>query len=623
MHRYGFARVEQLYEYLLIDPGMEPVVQTSRIRLAIASVQLFVQRCLLGQEAQVHPSAIVAVDQWPWMKRYRVWEANRKIFLFPENWLEPEFRDDKSFLFTELEGTLLADDVSADTVEDAFLAYLRKLEELARLDIVAMHLEDHPDFARNTLHVIGRTYGVPHRYFHRTYANRVWSPWEPITAPVEGDHLAPVVWHDRLYLFWVTFLEQGQASGTAGTEVDTSKKIPLPTVQRVVEAQLHWCTRIDGTWSVPESTEPAGPEIQKIRMPVPATFTPASTSIHVTVVPDPEPDAETLPLTAAAGVYVSLGTPIGKAFYLAGRNSPVEPRAAMTRPATPFVVSTDVTKSQPTRYAGSGNLSVSVRTRISSEPAADQPVTLNVLGQTNQWLLLPANNTITLGVSAEAYENAANPGAVKAALERSIGEIEALMKPVFVADGSHTLFVEPQVVERTVEEWEEWVTRTPVPGESGTAWLDDDRWWKYVKPAFEIPTQYEVVPLIDPLGPLINPVRDSVIESVDRFDWLTNPATALLFDGTVVGPTGKAAVDVVSRAAVGTDTVVAVNAGSSIDADQAVVLRTDAATTGIAPFAKGLSVVGVAGVNPALAENTARLSVAGTTGAWGLTGPAR
>jgi hypothetical protein len=29
------------------------------------------------------------------MKRYRIWEANRKIFLFPENWLEPEFRDDR------------------------------------------------------------------------------------------------------------------------------------------------------------------------------------------------------------------------------------------------------------------------------------------------------------------------------------------------------------------------------------------------------------------------------------------------------------------------------------------------------------------------------------------------
>jgi hypothetical protein len=141
MHKRRLARVEQLYEYFLIDPGMEPVVQTSRIRLALGSVQLFIQRCLLNLENEVHPSAINA-KQWEWMKRYRVWEANRKIFLFPENWLEPEFRDDKTHLFRELEGTLLQGDVSSDLAEDAFLGYLKKLEELARLDIVGMHFED-------------------------------------------------------------------------------------------------------------------------------------------------------------------------------------------------------------------------------------------------------------------------------------------------------------------------------------------------------------------------------------------------------------------------------------------------------------------------------------------------
>jgi ATPase family protein associated with various cellular activities (AAA)/ABC toxin-like protein len=30
--------------------------------------------------------------RWSWLKRYRVWDANRKIFLYPENWLEPESR---------------------------------------------------------------------------------------------------------------------------------------------------------------------------------------------------------------------------------------------------------------------------------------------------------------------------------------------------------------------------------------------------------------------------------------------------------------------------------------------------------------------------------------------------
>jgi len=30
--------------------------------------------------------------EWQWSKNYRAWDANRKIFLYPENWIEPELR---------------------------------------------------------------------------------------------------------------------------------------------------------------------------------------------------------------------------------------------------------------------------------------------------------------------------------------------------------------------------------------------------------------------------------------------------------------------------------------------------------------------------------------------------
>jgi len=30
--------------------------------------------------------------EWKWRKNYRVWDANRKIFRYPENWIEPELR---------------------------------------------------------------------------------------------------------------------------------------------------------------------------------------------------------------------------------------------------------------------------------------------------------------------------------------------------------------------------------------------------------------------------------------------------------------------------------------------------------------------------------------------------
>jgi hypothetical protein len=83
----------QLFEYFLVDSGMEPVVQTSRLCLALYSVQTFIQRCLLNLEnankntnLNVAPSAIDA-DQWGWMKRYPICQANREIFIYPDKWI--------------------------------------------------------------------------------------------------------------------------------------------------------------------------------------------------------------------------------------------------------------------------------------------------------------------------------------------------------------------------------------------------------------------------------------------------------------------------------------------------------------------------------------------------------
>jgi hypothetical protein len=105
---------DKLFEYFLMDVQMEPCMQTSRIRHALSSVQLFIERCLMNLEPRVAPSSFQSKQrkQWEWMKRYRVWEANRKVFLYPENWLEPELRDDQSPFFKETMSELLQGDIN-------------------------------------------------------------------------------------------------------------------------------------------------------------------------------------------------------------------------------------------------------------------------------------------------------------------------------------------------------------------------------------------------------------------------------------------------------------------------------------------------------------------------------
>jgi peptidoglycan hydrolase-like protein with peptidoglycan-binding domain len=130
----------QLFEYFVIDVETTVCMKTSRIKQAISSVQLFVDRCRMNLESGVLPDAIDA-DVWKWMKYYRVWEANRKVFLYPENWTEPELRDNKTPFFKELESELLQNDLTMDTAETAFLNYLEKLDQVARLEICGMYWE--------------------------------------------------------------------------------------------------------------------------------------------------------------------------------------------------------------------------------------------------------------------------------------------------------------------------------------------------------------------------------------------------------------------------------------------------------------------------------------------------
>src|SRR5262249_55725894 len=185
---------DKLFEYFLMDVQMDPCMQTSRIRHALSSVQLFIERCLMHLEPDVAPLSIKA-KQWEWMQRYRVWEANRKVFLWPENWLEPELRDDQSPFFKETMSELLQSDITEDRAATALLNYLAKLEEVAKLEPCGIHyLENDPGSADDIAHVVARTAGANRKYFYRRREYGYWTPWEQIRLDIEDDPVIPVVW---------------------------------------------------------------------------------------------------------------------------------------------------------------------------------------------------------------------------------------------------------------------------------------------------------------------------------------------------------------------------------------------------------------------------------------------
>lgn len=198
---------DKLFEYFLMDVNMEPCMLTSRIRHALSCVQLFIERCLMNLEPEASLST-EASKQWKWMKRYRVWEANRKVFLWPENWLEPELRDDKSPFFREIESELLQSDLNEDAAATAFLNYLSKLEDVAKLEPVGVHYVEPTETSDEVIHVVARTAGAHRKYFHRRFEFGSWTPWDPIKLDIEDNPVIPYVWKGRLLLFWLRLIKK-------------------------------------------------------------------------------------------------------------------------------------------------------------------------------------------------------------------------------------------------------------------------------------------------------------------------------------------------------------------------------------------------------------------------------
>ena len=177
------------------------------------------------------------------MKNFRVWEANRKVFLFPENWLEPELRDDKSEFYRQLESDLLQGDVTHELGLEAFKSYVEKLGDISRITIVGMHDDGMVDGVR-VVHVLGRDSSSPHRYLYRQWRipfdgdGGYWSPWEEVGAGIDSEHVLLFRFAGSIHVAWPT-IKPGGSTG------------PLTITMNVVKRrQAGWAARKTGEGSL-------------------------------------------------------------------------------------------------------------------------------------------------------------------------------------------------------------------------------------------------------------------------------------------------------------------------------------------------------------------------------------
>lgn len=225
---------DSLFDYFLIDTQMASCMSTSRVVQAYATVQLFVERCLMNLEPAVAVDA--AKDdgwtEWDWMQRYRLWQADREIFLWPENWLVEADRPNRSEIFDTLIQEARQTNGTATGLEPVVLNYIDRLDQIAHLRVCGMC----QDPITPATHIIARTHSDPPTYYHRTLSHNAWTPWVKIPLNIKSHQVVPVIHRRCLYIFWIEVVvanepqqtvPAAQASSSASTNAPPARHVEI------------------------------------------------------------------------------------------------------------------------------------------------------------------------------------------------------------------------------------------------------------------------------------------------------------------------------------------------------------------------------------------------------------
>lgn len=247
-----------LFNWLLLDNQVSAQVKTTQTGEAIASIQLYVSQALAGQYGKADAAVLSRpfFTEWDrYNKDYSSWAGLAQLVYYPENTIDPTLRIGQTGMMDEMLQTLSQGQLNDDAVESAFKTYLTRFEEIANLNVINAYHD-------SLVETSGKTYLLSRssagQYYWRSadvslmkdgrLPANAWSEWKKIDIGINatGDLIRPVIFQDRLYLFW---LESQRYSPGKTASPDASDKQP-----DVVEYTLKYAhIKHDGSWSAPVS----------------------------------------------------------------------------------------------------------------------------------------------------------------------------------------------------------------------------------------------------------------------------------------------------------------------------------------------------------------------------------
>lgn len=248
-------------DYLLLDLQVSAKVRATRISLATNSLQQFINRVSLNVEPGLYMTAEESENWEEFANRYNYWSADRLLRTYPESYMEPTLRLNKTEFFFQLESALNQGKITEDAVQQAVLGYLNHFEDVSNLKVIAGY-EDGVNITRDKFFFVGRTRTQPYQYYWRSLnlsirhpdtdalSPNAWSEWKPIDLPlgnIDPNLIRPIFLNNRLYIAWTEIEEQKETDKSAILAKDGEWVPPTPFLTRIKIAYAKY----DGTWSTP------------------------------------------------------------------------------------------------------------------------------------------------------------------------------------------------------------------------------------------------------------------------------------------------------------------------------------------------------------------------------------
>ncbi len=198
-----------LSEYLLTDVEVTSKFMTSKVKDAIGVFQTYFYRVIMQLESNFTINPDFVNTEWPYFRTYRLWEANREIFINPENYVRPDLKPKASSIYQNFISTIKQGKINEENIGKAFSNYLQSFTEVSGLTIVSSSCSTIVN-QKCTLSFVGYSVAT-NNFFYRTldcsvnngvYTPTGWSTWKKIDAAISTNQVQLARIDDRLLILW-------------------------------------------------------------------------------------------------------------------------------------------------------------------------------------------------------------------------------------------------------------------------------------------------------------------------------------------------------------------------------------------------------------------------------------